>query len=417
MKVSGVMSKNIDYVSVDTTVRDVSRLIFGRGINGVPVCKGKKVVGFVTERDILSKFYPSIKDYMEDPVHSSDFEGMEKKLDEILSLPASEIMSHTPTTITGDTPILKAQSMMMVKKIGRLPVVDDKGNLIGLLSKSDIFRAVVGDKLPFEEDEKFHDWLSNRYDVIVDWKERLDKDIPDLVNLFKKENSRTILDIGCGTGMHAIALAKEGYSVVGIDRSNRMIDEASARIKNLSSEVRQRIRLIHTEYKNLNQVLLGEVFDAGIFMGGALAHISDPLQTLKEVNKVMSKKAVYVCQVPNYEKVINLNKRLFSFSIKKSSNSEERELAVLRFYDPKEKGFLTQNLSIFAKGENKWVFRGMNSMAVVDLDKQSITSLFKKIGFPKMSYYGGERGFYYDYLFRKPFKPNQSDVLVVVAKR
>src|SRR3989344_980402 len=417
MKVSGVMSKNIDYVSVDTTVRDVSRLIFGRGINGVPVCKGKKVVGFVTERDILSKFYPSIKDYMEDPVHSSDFEGMEKKLDEILSLPASEIMSHTPTTITGDTPILKAQSMMMVKKIGRLPVVDENGNLVGLLSKSDIFRAVVGDKLPFEEDEKFHDWLSKRYDVIVDWKARLENEIPDLVGLFKKENSRTILDIGCGTGMHAIALAKEGFNVVGIDRSNRMVYEASERIKSLPDKVRQRVKFIHTEYKNLSQALSGRVFDAGIFMGGSLEHIANPLQALKEVDKVMSKNAVYVCQAANYEKVINVNKRFFSFSIGKSSYGEERELAVLRFYDPKEKGFLTQNLSIFARGENKWVFRGMNSMAVVDLDKQSITSLFKKIGFPKMSYYGGEKGVYYDYLFRKPFKPNQSDVLVVVAKR
>ncbi len=417
MKVSDVMSKQVDFVSTNTSVKDVCRLIFGRGINGVPVCKGKKVVGFVTERDILSKFYPSIQDYMEDPVHSADFEGMEKKLDEILNLPIGEIMSNTPTTITADTALLKAQSMMMTKKIGRLPVVDDKGGLIGLLSKGDIFRAVVGDKLPFEQDEKFHDWLSRRYDVIVDWKVRLEKEMPDLIGLFKKENVKSILDVGCGTGMHAITLAKEGFNIVGIDRSNRMIYEASEKINSLSNEARQRIKLIHTEYKNLKQVLSGVVFDAGMFMGGALAHISDPLQALKEVNKVMGKKAVYVCQVPNYEKVINVNKRLFSFAIKKSSNSEERELAILRFYDPKEDGFLTQNLSIFAKRENKWVFRGMKSMAVVNLDKQSITSLFKKISFSNLSYYGGEKGFYYDFLFTKPFNSTKSDVLVVVAKR
>ena len=358
-----------------------------------------------------------MQDYIEDPVHSTDFEGMEKKLDEILDLPVSEIMSHTPITITADTPLLKAQSTMMVKKIGRLPVIDHKGDLIGILSKGDIFRAIVGDKLPFEQDEKFHDWLSRRYDVVVDWKARLEKEIPDLVSLFKKENVKNILDVGCGTGMHAIALAKEGFNVVGIDRSSRMIHEASERIKSLSNEVRQRVKLTHTEYKNLNQVLSGVVFDAGIFMGGALAHISDPLQTLKEVNKVLGKKALYVCQIPNYEKVINVNKRLFSFSIKKSSNSEERELAVLRFYDPKENGLLTQNLSIFVRGESKWVFRGMKSMAIVDLDKKKIISLFKKISFSNFSYYGGEKGHYYDYLFRKPFRPAQSDVLVVVARR
>jgi len=417
MKVSDIMQTQVDFVETDIPLSGVARLIFGRGINGVPVCKGKKVVGFVTERDILAKFYPSMQDYMEDPVHCADFEGMEQKLDEILSLPVSEIMTHTPTTITADTPLLKAQSTMMVKKIGRLPVIDDKGNLIGLLSKSDVFRAVVGDKLPFEKDEKFHDWVSRRYDVLVDWKARLEKEIPDLASLFKKENIKTILEVGSSTGEHVIALAKEGFHVVGIDRSARMIYESSQKIKTLSDTVRQRVKFVHTEYKNLNQVLSEVVFDAAIFMGGALAHILDPLQALKEVNRVMNKKAVLVCQMPNYKKIINVNKRLYDFAIRKSPYPEEREQAFLRFFDPKEEGVLTLSIGVFARGKKKWVFKGMNSLPIVEHDKESITSLFKKIGFSKMSYYGGENGFYYDYLFRKPFKPTQSDVLAVVARR
>jgi len=417
MKVSDIMQSQVDFVETDIPLSGVARLIFGRNINGVPVCKGKKVVGFVTERDILAKFYPSMQEYMEDPVHAGDFEGMEKKLDEILDLPVSEIMSTEPITITADTPLLKAQSTMMVKKIGRLPVIDDKGNLIGLLSKSDVFRAVVGDKLPFEKDEKFHDWVSRRYDVLVDWKARLEKEIPDLASLFKKENIKTILEVGSSTGEHAIALAKEGFHVVGIDRSARMIYESSQKIKTLSDTVRQRVKFVHTEYKNLNQVLSEVVFDAGIFMGGALAHILDPLQALKEVNRVMNKKAVLVCQIPNYKKIINVNKRLYDFAVRKSPYPEEREQAFLRFFDPKEEGVLTLSIGIFARGKKKWVFKGINSLPIVEHDKESITSLFKRINFSNMSYYGGEKGFYYDYLFRKPFRPAQSDVLVVVARR
>jgi len=329
-------------------------------------------------------------------------------------------MTHTPTTINSDTPLLRAQSMMMVKKIGRLPVVDGKGNLVGILSKSDIFKAVVGEKLPFEKDEKYHDWLSRRYDIMVDWKTRLEREIPDLVGLFKKENVKNILDVGCGTGMHAIALAKEGFHAVGIDRSTRVIQMASENIKSLSEAVEQRVKFIHTEYKNLDQVLPETSFDAAISMGSGLAHISDPLQVLKvlsEVNKIMNKKAVLVCQIANYEKVLNENKRLYDFAIRKSPYPEEREQLFLRFYDPKEDGVLTQNISVFAKWKKKWVFKGMNSVPIVGLDKDSITSLLKKIGFSKFAYYGGEKGRYYDYLFRKPFKPTQSDVLVVVAKR
>jgi len=420
MKVSDIMQTQVDFVETDIPLRGVARLIFGRGINGVPVCKGKKVVGFVTERDILSKFYPSIQDYIEDPVHCADFEAMEKKLDEILDLPVSEIMTHTPTTITADTPLLKSQSMMMVKKIGRLPVVDEKGNLVGILSKGDIFKAVVGEKLPFEKDEKYHDWLAHRYDTMVDWKTRLEKEIPDLVGLFKKENVKNIIDVGCGTGMHAIALAKEGFHAVGIDRSSRVIQAASKNTKTLSDHQKQQVKFIHTEYKNLDKILPGASFDAVISMGSGLAHTAhtpDALHVLQEVNKIINKRAVFVSQLSNHEKIINVNKRLYDFAIRKSPYPEEREQAFLRFYDPKEEGFLTLNIGVFSRWKKKWVFRGMNSVPMAPLDKDNTTSLLKKIGFLKFAYYGGEKGHYYDYLFRKPFKPNQSDVLVVVAKR
>ncbi|MEK7534693.1 MAG: methyltransferase domain-containing protein, partial [Patescibacteria group bacterium] len=313
--------------------------------------------------------------------------------------------------------VLKAQSMMMVKKIGRLPVVDGKGNLVGILSKSDIFKAVVGEKLPFEKDEKYHDWLSRRYDTMVDWKTRLENEIPDLVSLFKKENVKNILDVGCGTGMHVIALAKEGFHAVGIDRSSGVIQAASKNTKALSDHLKQRVKFIHTEYKNLEQILEGTSFDAAISMGSGLAHTSDPLPVLREVNNVMNKKAVFVCQISNQEKIINVDKRLYDFAIRKSPYPEEGEKAFLRFYDPKEEGVLTLNISVFSRWKKKWVFRGMNLVPLIPLDKESITSLFKKIGFSKLAYYGGEKGHYYDYLFRKSFKPTQSDVLVVVAKR
>ena len=252
---------------------------------------------------------------------------------------------------------------------------------------------------------------------MVDWKTRLEKEIPDLVGLFKKENVKNILDVGCGTGMHAIALAKEGFHVVGIDRSTRVIQVASKTTETLSDTLKQRVKFIHAEYKNLDQILPGTSFDAGISMGSGLAHTPYPLQVLREVNNIMNKKAVFVSQISNQEKIINVDKRLYDFAIRKSHYPEEREQGFLRFYDPKEDGFLTQNICVFSRWKKKWVFRGMNSVPLVALDKDSITSLFKKIGFSKFAYYGGEKGHYYDYLFRKPFKPAQSDVLVVVARR
>src|SRR3989344_9607003 len=139
MKVANAMSRKVDYVTPETRVKEFSKLIFSRGINGVPVIKGKKVIGFITERDILHQFLPTMREYMEDPVNEANFEKMEKKISYILSLTADKIMAKHLVTIQSDAPLLEAQSLMFVNKIGRLPVVDKKNNLIGIIAKADIF--------------------------------------------------------------------------------------------------------------------------------------------------------------------------------------------------------------------------------------------------------------------------------------
>lgn len=147
MKVVNAMSKKVDYVTPKTRVKEISKLIFLHHINGVPVLKGRKVVGFITERDILHQFYPSMREYMEDPVNEANFEAMEKNITRIFELTAGKIMSKHPITIHTDSPLLEAQSLMFMHKIGRLPVVDRKKNIVGIIAKGDIFKYLVGKRL------------------------------------------------------------------------------------------------------------------------------------------------------------------------------------------------------------------------------------------------------------------------------
>ncbi len=416
MKVSDVMHKQVDYVSPNVSIKGVARIIFGRNVNGIPVCKGRKVIGFITERDILDQFYPSVQEYIEDYAHARDFEAMEEKIKELFTLSAEKIMNKDVITVTADTPLLRAQSLMKTKSIGRLPVVDGKGNLIGIISNGDIFRAVVGQKLPMEQDEEFHDWLSRRYDVIIDWKERLAAEIPDLIKLFRREHRQYILDVGCGTGMHAIDLAEHGFNVIGIDRSFRMIEVANKKANDLPVSVRKRIKFIKTEYKNLDTVL-GETFDAVIFMGAGLAHIINPQAALQEINKVLHKHTILIAQIANFDKILVDRKRFYDFNIRKSPYEEEKEQVFLRFYDPVEKGYLTLNVGVFTKGTKRWMFQGMHAMSIFPLDTKKVTTFLKKIHFTNISFYGGEKGFFYDSLFSKPFNQQVSDVMVVVARR
>ena len=93
MKVADAMSSHVDHVSSDTQSKRCVLLIFGRGINGSSVCKGRKVIGFITERDILSQFYPSLDEYTQDPFRKVTLKGW-KKVQDIFEMTADKNNEH-----------------------------------------------------------------------------------------------------------------------------------------------------------------------------------------------------------------------------------------------------------------------------------------------------------------------------------
>ena len=146
MKASDIMQRKVDYVTPETSLRQASKMIFGKAHMGLPVVskKSKELVGFLTDQDILSQCFPSMEEYVEDVVHSRDFSAMEDKLKDIMNLKVEDVMSKRIIYIKKDDLLLKVASIMKLKDIARLPVVDDRKKLIGILTKRDIFRALVG---------------------------------------------------------------------------------------------------------------------------------------------------------------------------------------------------------------------------------------------------------------------------------
>lgn len=423
MQVKDVMSPQVDYVTVITTVRDVCRLIFGRGINGTPVCKGKKVVGFITEHDILQQFYPTMQEYVEDSIHSSDFERMEEEIAEIFARTAGDIMSKNPTTISLDTPLLHANSLMSTHKVGRLPVLNKKRELIGIISKGDIFRAAVGDKLELAEDEEYNDWLSKRYYLTVNWKNRLSLEMPDLLKILRQNKVEKVLDIGCGTGDHVIELARNGLTAWGIERSKLMINEANEKIKGLPKRAVNRVKFIAGEYEELLPELTKVGFGAILFMGNSISHnpynytrvIKKSVQTLVD-NKVM------IFQIENFEKVFKKQNSLLDFIRAKADYhaSPYQEHVFLEYLDPSRDGGKTilKTFAIFDFDGKKWKFYGLRNALFAYITKEKIEKVLKESGYKNIKFYGSSYdGRKWDYLFRKPFKPLESDWLNVVAKR
>lgn len=143
MKIRDVMSRRVHVVSPTTPFRDIWKVIFKRHVNSIPVVDAKKqLVGIITREDLLKSLYPDYKDVIDDFSSASDFEGMEEKVRDLLTLSAKNFMSRRVIYTREDTPVMRALSRMIVRRVNQLPVLNARNNVVGMVTKGDVFYAL-----------------------------------------------------------------------------------------------------------------------------------------------------------------------------------------------------------------------------------------------------------------------------------
>jgi acetoin utilization protein AcuB len=128
------MSSPVEVVGTHTPVSDAYNIMMSKGIRRLPVVDGedKRLVGIVTLGD-LREARPS-------PATSLSI----YELNYLLSkLAAAQVMTHNPFTVTADTPIQKAARIMLERKVSGLPVEGEDGQVLGIITESDIFRMLI----------------------------------------------------------------------------------------------------------------------------------------------------------------------------------------------------------------------------------------------------------------------------------
>jgi SAM-dependent methyltransferase len=109
----------------------------------------------------------------------------------------------------------------------------------------------------------------------------------------------TIADFGCGTGNHAIPLARRGYTVVGVDRSDAMLAEARAKADRAARE-REGSGTLTFRQGDLRDVDLGSTFDAVLMMFAVLGYQhsnQDVTRTLASVTRHLRPGGLLACDI------------------------------------------------------------------------------------------------------------------------
>jgi CBS domain-containing protein len=142
MKTAEIITKQVYTIGSDQTLKECAEILKKHHVNGLVVVEGGTVVGVITKADIFKAILPGYSDIMEDERHMASFEYIEERAHKLYDLKVRALMGTPPITITSDTPIVKAGSLMILRRVKQLPVVDN-GRLSGIVTLTDIINCIT----------------------------------------------------------------------------------------------------------------------------------------------------------------------------------------------------------------------------------------------------------------------------------
>jgi CBS domain-containing protein len=151
MKVQDVMTGDVVTVRPETSLKEVGRILAECKISGVPVVtEDGEVVGVVSEADILFKERGPAKRkgmlaWFLDPFVTEGQLKLEART-------AAEAMTRPAKTIAPWRSVAAAAAQMLTESVNRLPVIDNDGKLVGIVTRADLVRAFARPDLEIERE-------------------------------------------------------------------------------------------------------------------------------------------------------------------------------------------------------------------------------------------------------------------------
>ena len=173
------------------------------------------------------------------------------------------------------------------------------------------------------------------YDVFVDWDARLSREMPFFESLFEQVGVRRVLDVGCGSGMHAVSFAKSGLEVVGVDPSEGMLESARTNADAAGVDVRFERGVFDDATR-----FASAPFDAVIALGNGLPHVDGRnglRSAIESLASALRDGGVLVLHLLNHQRLADANVRMLP---PKHRSTPEGDVVFVRVIDHVKGGFV-----------------------------------------------------------------------------
>lgn len=146
--VKDIMVKKVITIQKDASVEELSELLVKNRISGVPVIDSDgKLVGIATEGDLIIKdsdlHFPRYFKLLDSIIYLESLNKFKKSLKKFLGTKVEDVMTAEIKTVKEETPVGEAANIMIKYNINRVPVLDSKDELVGIVTRADIVGSMI----------------------------------------------------------------------------------------------------------------------------------------------------------------------------------------------------------------------------------------------------------------------------------
>jgi len=243
------------------------------------------------------------------------------------------------------------------------------------------------------------------YDRMIDWSARLGRELPFFRDIFGPPGPNGLLDAGCGTGRHAVALAREGYRVTGLDASEQMLAFA----RRLAAAQDADVRFIPARFGQV-ATRAGGPFDGVYCVGNSLAAAGSAeavRAAIARFARVLVPGGRLVIQVLNFSKLLREATRGGALTGPVSATIDGREYVTVKLFAADPPRLVLTAVTLWREDDRwqKHVTRGR----LWPVRPSELSSAMQEAGLRVVARYGNYR--------REPYRAATSQDLIVVAAR
>ncbi len=146
-----IMTREVITVSPGDDVEKAARLLLENNISGLPVItEDGRVAGMISEADIIFRQKkvdaPSYSVILGAVVYLKSPQRYIEELKRTVALTVEELMNKKLHTVGPEATVEEISTVMVEEGVNRVPVVDEKGRLLGIVTRQDIIRTVHGQR-------------------------------------------------------------------------------------------------------------------------------------------------------------------------------------------------------------------------------------------------------------------------------